>query len=83
MNDPYGIVGQPAPELRVEQFLANTDGALRIADIEESVIYLYGFQFWCPGCHSHGFPTLAAVKQAIEAAGHGDAVKFVAIQTVF
>jgi peptide-methionine (R)-S-oxide reductase len=83
MTQPYGIVGQPAPEFRVDEWIANVDGSLLIADIVEPVIYLYNFQSWCPGCHSHGFPTLAAVRDALRAGGQEERVKFVAIQTVF
>ncbi len=78
-----GIAGQPAPELRVDNWLANTDGALRLADIEQPVIYLYCFQNWCPGCHSHGFPTMKAVRDELQQRGHDEAVAFIAIQTVF
>jgi peptide-methionine (R)-S-oxide reductase len=83
MTQPYGIVGQPAPEFRVDEWIANVNGSLHIADIAEPVIYLYNFQSWCPGCHSHGFPTLTAVRDALRAAGQEERVKFVAIQTVF
>lgn len=80
-----GIAGQPAPELRVDTWLANVDAdrGLRLADIDEPVIYLYNFQSWCPGCHSHGFPTMTAVKEHMESTGQADQVRFVAIQTVF
>lgn len=83
MSQPYGIVGQSAPEFRVDEWIANVDGSLHIADIAEPVIYLYNFQSWCPGCHSHGFPTLTAVRDALRAAGKESQVKFVAVQTVF
>ena len=85
MNAVYGIVGQPAPEFRFDNWLANVDPdeGLRLADIAEPIIYLYNFQSWCPGCHSHGFPTLKTVKEHLEANGQSDLVKFVAVQTVF
>ena len=83
MRDQFGIIGQTAPEFRFCQWLDNFDGDLRIADIDERVIYLYNFQSWCPGCHSHGFPTLNAVRTAVEADGFADNVKFIAVQTVF
>ena len=87
----YGIVGQQAPEFRFDTWLANPNatgaandgGLVAIADIDAPIIYLYNFQSWCPGCHSHGFPTLAAVKAHFEATGRSDQVAFVAIQTVF
>ena len=46
------------------------------------MIYLYCFQSWCPGCHSHGFPTLREVREHFLDAGADD-VAFVAVQTVF
>jgi len=86
MSNPYGIALQPAPEFRFDDWLANVesdDGLLRLADIEEPFVYLYNFQSWCPGCHSHGFPTMKAVKDHLEATGRGHLVRFVAVQTVF
>jgi peptide-methionine (R)-S-oxide reductase len=78
-----GIAGRPAPELRVDTWLANTDGDLKLADIEAPVIYLYCFQSWCPGCHSHGFPTMNEIRRELGARGLGDDVAFIAVQTVF
>jgi hypothetical protein len=46
MYDHYGTAGQTAPEFRFEDWLDNADGDLRIADIDEPVIYLYNFQSW-------------------------------------
>ena len=78
-----GIAGQIAPEFRFDNWLANTDGDLKIADIEEPIIYLYNFQSWCPGCHSHGFPTMKAIREGLAERGLADKVKFIAVQTVF
>jgi peptide-methionine (R)-S-oxide reductase len=83
MHDQYGIAGTTAPEFRFDHWLDNVEGDVRIADIDEPVIYLYNFQSWCPGCHSHGFPTLNAVRTALEANGFAEHVKFIAVQTVF
>ncbi len=89
MHEQFGIAGQTAPEFRFENWLNNVivdvngNGNLRIAGIDEPVIYLYNFQSWCPGCHSHGFPTLNAVRTALAADGFADQVKFIAVQTVF
>ncbi len=85
MNRPYGIAGRRAPEFRFDEWLANVDAdhGLRLAEIDEPIIYLYNFQSWCPGCHSHGFPTLNAVNDHFESTGRVHLVKFVAIQTVF
>jgi peptide-methionine (R)-S-oxide reductase len=80
-----GIPGQPAPEFRFDHWLANVDptNGLTIAGIDEPIIYLYNFQSWCPGCHSHGFPTMKAVTDHFEHSGRVDLVKFIAVQTVF
>ncbi len=83
MHEQLGIAGQTAPEFRFENWLDNVHGKLLIAEIDEPVIYLYNFQSWCPGCHSHGFPTLTAVRTALAADGFTGQVKFIAIQTVF
>lgn len=78
----YGVAGYKAPEWGVNRWLNLPDRteSLSLADYEGKVVYLYFFQAWCPGCHSHGFPTLNAVKEQF--AGNDD-VAFVAIQTVF
>ena len=78
----YGIQGNPAPEWGVDTWFNLSDDKKRIdlRDYSNGVIYLYCFQSWCPGCHSHGFPTLLKVmEQFKEAPG----VAFVAVQTVF
>jgi peroxiredoxin len=79
----YGIQGQPAPELRVPEWLENTDGELKLADVTAPLIVLYNFQSWCPGCHSHGFPAIVALKNDLEERGLGERVQFIAVQTVF
>lgn len=85
MKNVYGIAGQAAPEFRFDDWLANVDSddGLRLADLEEPIIYLYNFQAWCPGCHSHGFPTMKVVKDHFEASRRDHLIKFVAVQTVF
>ena len=64
--------------------MANVDSTegLKIETIEAPLIYLYWFQAWCPGCHSHGFPTMKSVKEAIEGRGLASGVCFIAVQTV-
>ena len=79
-----GITGQKAPSFGVDTWLQKGDSqqtkALDINDFKGKVLYLYGFQAWCPGCHSHGFPTLQKLSKHYA----GDvSVAFVAIQTVF
>jgi len=77
-----GIVGQPAPAWGVTDWLNLPPNAraLDVADLRGKVVYLYGFQSWCPGCHKVGFPTLKTLlgKYADDAE-----VAFVAVQTTF
>ena len=77
-----GIVGQPAPAWTVDGWSNLPAGrdTLDVSDFKGKVVYLFCFQSWCPGCHSHGFPTLQAVREHY--AGQPE-VAFVAVQTVF
>lgn len=72
-----------APELRVNVWIdANgqpLDTQLRLADLGAGYRVIYCFQHWCPGCHSHGFPTLSILHDNLKDKGVGFAV----IQTVF
>lgn len=81
-NYRRGVEGRQAPAWGVDQWLNLPDGkkTLDIDDYNGKVLYLYGFQSWCPGCHSHGFPTLSKM---ISKYADNDKVAFVAIQTVF
>lgn len=83
MNTHLGIAGRIAPEFRVENWLANVESDLAIADVSEPVIVLYLFQAACPGCTKYGFPTFGNIRSRLEADGRIDQVRFVAIQTVF
>lgn len=79
-----GVEGEPAPELRVSQWIHLPEGeksgpAIR-KDWKGKVVYLYFFQAWCPGCHSSGFPALSELEKKF--AGDED-VRFAAVQTVF
>lgn len=78
----YGIQSQMAPEWGVDTWfnLPPEQKTLKLADLKGKIVYLYNFQSWCPGCHSHGFPTLKAVLEQISDSAD---VAFVAIQTVF
>lgn len=79
----YGIAGQQAPNWTIEQWI-DADGQptdpIELADYKGKVLILFGFQSWCPGCHSRGFPTL---KKMVEAFQGNDQIAFLAIQTVF
>ena len=81
-GERLGIVGQAAPAWQVDRWFHLPGGmkALEPADLEGRVIYLYFFQSWCPGCHSHGFPSLQAVEERFR---DDPEVVFVAVQTVF
>ena len=77
-----GILNQPAPAWSVTDWLHLPKGktTLDISDFKGKVVYLYCFQSWCPGCHSHGFPTLQKLTRH-----YADAtdIAFVAVQTTF
>lgn len=77
-----GIEGRPAPAWPGLQWLQVPEGrdALDVTDFRGRVLYLFGFQSWCPGCHSHGFPTLVEVREHFR---DDPAVAFVMVQTVF
>ncbi len=82
-NAPYGILGQPAPELNLGNWIdgdGNQREILRLENLRGKVVYLYFFQAWCPGCQSHGFPTLKALTEKFDS---NPDVAFVAVQTVF
>lgn len=76
-----GIEGQKAPSFGVDIWVQNSvKRNLDIDDFKGKVLYLYGFQSWCPGCHSHGFPTLNKLSKHYK---NDKDVAFVAIQSVF
>ena len=81
-NRALGILGQKAPAWNLSEWYnlpPEVDG-LEVEDFEGKVLYVFCFQSWCPGCHSHGFPALQAAQQHFR---DDDDVFFVAIQTVF
>jgi thiol-disulfide isomerase/thioredoxin len=71
-----------APAWNVDTRFNLEEGKSRVelGDVASEVVYLYGFQSWCAGCNSHGFPTMAAVQRHFV---DNDEVAFVALQTVF
>jgi len=75
-SSPRGIVGQEAPPLQGVQWVHTIDGITPAIE-KGRVNYLFFFQSWCPGCHSHGFPTLQTVEMQFPN------VNFIAVQTVF
>ena len=80
----YGIEGHHAPELSKDIEWINGEGkdteAIQLADHKGKFKVIYGFQSWCPGCHSRGLP---ALKKMVDALEGNDNVAFFAIQTVF
>lgn len=71
-----------ALELRVTQWIdaqGNPTEPLKLTDLGNGFKVIFCFQHACPGCHSHGFPTLKAMVSALSGHGFG----FAAVQTVF
>jgi thiol-disulfide isomerase/thioredoxin len=73
-----------APELRVEQWI-NADGKelsspINLSDYEGKFKIIYCYQHWCPGCHSHGLPSLQRLVNEFK---DNDKIAFLAVQTVF
>lgn len=79
----YGIVGQLAPEFNVSQWI-DEDGEntepIKLENYVGKVKVIYGFQSWCPGCHSHGLPSLKKLVQKFDG---NENIVFMAVQTVF
>lgn len=81
-SQQLGIQDRPAPPWPVDAWLNLPAGIdqLNVTEFRGKVVYLFFFQSWCPGCHSHGFPTLREVYERYRG---NDEVAFVAIQTTF
>jgi thiol-disulfide isomerase/thioredoxin len=79
---PLGIQGRAAPALRVPYWIdGNAEPMVFDAQsLRQRWVVLKFFQSWCPGCHSHGFPTMKTI--ADEFATHPQ-VRLLAVQTVF
>ena len=82
MMPKVGILGRQAPRWQVDQWFNPPEGrdGIDVSDFRGKVLYLYGFQSWCPGCHRYGFPTM---QRLIDHYRGNDDVAFVAIQTTF
>jgi thiol-disulfide isomerase/thioredoxin len=80
--DDYGIRGKLAPELEISQWIDGDGKATRfkLAEHKGKFVFMEFWQFWCPGCHSHGFPGLKKISDALKHSKHFTAV---AIQTAF
>ncbi len=78
----FGILDQPAPELTVSYWI-DRDGqptTFDLASVRGKWVFLKCFQNWCPGSHSHGFP---ALKKVADALVDTQGVVIAGIQTVF
>jgi hypothetical protein len=77
-----GIDGAQAPELEAE-FWIDADGKptqFSMLAQRGHWVHLYCWQAGCPGCHSHGFPTL---QKIVAAFSDDPRVVNVAVQTAF
>jgi len=79
----YGIKGQQAPELSTDIKWIDENGKetdpIRLTLFDQKFKVLYGFQSWCPACHSRGLPTLKNMTDALK---ENNKVVFFALQTV-
>ena len=76
------VPNTPAPALRVPVWIdedGNARPPLSLAGLGDGYKILYCFQYWCPGCHATGFPTLVRLTAALARRAFG----FAAVQTVF
>jgi len=80
----YGIEGYQAPEIDKSIEWVNGRGKgikpVQLKDHQGKFKVIYGFQSWCPGCHSRGLP---ALKKMVDALKDNDKVSFFGVQTVF
>lgn len=75
------MVGQKALGFGVDSWVQKAGKTFNdVEDFKGKVLYIYGFQAWCPACHSHGFPTIQYLSEKFK---DDDGVAFVAIQSVF
>jgi hypothetical protein len=78
----YGILGSIAPKLLVPHWIDEAGqprSPLTLTELGSRHRVLFFYQHWCPGCHSHGFPTLLALIERTKP----DEVGFAVVQTVF
>lgn len=80
----YGIEGQQAPELLTDIKWIDENGkdidAIQLSQFDQKFKIVYGFQSWCPGCHSRGLPALQKMTEALK---ENNKIVFLALQTVF
>lgn len=76
------IAGQPAPELAVPYWIDDKGKdrpPLTLKELGARYRLLFFYQYWCAGCHSHGFPAL----QAFVRDPRTNNVGIAAVQTAF
>ncbi len=78
----YGIEGKIAPEFEISEWIdgEGKPGSFTLAEQRGKFVLLECWQAWCPGCHSHGFPTLQKVYAAFKKSDYFIAV---GVQTTF
>ena len=78
----YGILGRTAPELEVSTWIDGNGKptSFKLANHKGKFVFMEFWQFWCPGCHAHGFPGLKKISDAFKGSEHFTALS---IQTVF
>ena len=81
-SNDYGIKGQLAPELEISEWIdaKGKPTSFKLADHKGKFVFMEFWQAWCPGCHSHGFPGLKKISDALNTSKHFTAI---AIQTTF
>ena len=78
-----GIVGEPAPELGVTQWIDAAGQPLADYGLDKmrgAFKLIFCFQDACPGCHRTGFPSLIRMVEAFRGSPF---VSFASVQTVF
>ena len=78
----YGILGRQAPELEVKTWIDGKGNktSFKLADHKGKFVFMEFWQYWCPGCHAHGFPGLKKISDEFKDSPHFTALS---IQTVF
>lgn len=78
----YGISGHQAPELQVPNWIDGKGNptSFKVAEQKGKFVFMKFWQYWCPGCHAHGFPVLKQVSDEFKDSPHFTALS---IQTVF
>ena len=81
-SSKYGIIGREAPAIEAESWIDRHGDptTFHMSELDNRWVLLKCFQSWCPGCHSHGLPTLKKVADRFADHEH---VVLLGLQTVF